>query len=42
MLDLENEQMIFHRVPYDWRTTVARMRAAGLPDSLARRLERGE
>ena len=30
------------RVPYDWRAAAAKVRAAGLPESLARRLERGE
>lgn len=42
MLDTDRPALTFHRVPYDWRAAAARIRAAGLPESLARRLERGE
>jgi diadenosine tetraphosphatase ApaH/serine/threonine PP2A family protein phosphatase len=34
--------LTFHRVPYDWSAAAAKIRAAGLPESLALRLERGE
>ncbi len=42
MLDTDRPALTFHRVPYDWRAAAARIRGAGLPESLARRLERGE
>ncbi len=42
MLDTDRSTLTFFRVPYDWRAAAAKIRAAGLPDSLARRLERGE
>lgn len=42
MLDTDRPALTFHRVPYDWRTAAAKVRRAGLPESLARRLERGE
>ncbi len=42
MLDTDRATLAFHRVPYDWRVAAAKVRAAGLPESLARRLERGE
>jgi diadenosine tetraphosphatase ApaH/serine/threonine PP2A family protein phosphatase len=42
MLDTERTTLTFHRVPYDWRAAAGKIRAAGLPESLARRLERGE
>ncbi len=42
MLDTSRRSLTFHRIPYDWRAAVAKVRAAGLPESLARRLERGE
>jgi diadenosine tetraphosphatase ApaH/serine/threonine PP2A family protein phosphatase len=41
MLDTRAATLTFHRVPYDWPSAVAKIRAAGLPESLARRLERG-
>lgn len=41
ILDDERATLTFFRVPYDWRATVARMRAAGLPESLATRLATG-
>jgi diadenosine tetraphosphatase ApaH/serine/threonine PP2A family protein phosphatase len=34
--------LTFHRVPYDWSVAAAKIRAAGLPEGLALRLERGE
>jgi len=33
--------LTFHRVPYQWAKAAARIRAAGLPEALALRLERG-
>jgi diadenosine tetraphosphatase ApaH/serine/threonine PP2A family protein phosphatase len=42
MLDLEKRTLTFHRVPYDWRSAAAKIRAAGLPEYLAARIERGE
>ncbi len=42
MLDTDRPALTFHRVPYDWRPAAAKIRAAGLPEGLARRLERGE
>jgi diadenosine tetraphosphatase ApaH/serine/threonine PP2A family protein phosphatase len=42
MLDTDRPALTFHRVPYDWRAAATKIRAAGLPDALARRLERGE
>ena len=42
MLDTERATLTFFRVPYDWRIAAEKIRAAGLPESLARRLERGE
>jgi len=42
MLDTDRPSLTFHRVAYDLRTAAAKVRAAGLPESLARRLERGE
>jgi diadenosine tetraphosphatase ApaH/serine/threonine PP2A family protein phosphatase len=42
MLDTDRPALTFHRVAYDWRTAAAKVRRAGLPESLARRLERGE
>lgn len=34
--------LTFYRVPYDWAAAAAKVRAAGLPESLARRLAHGE
>ena len=34
--------LTFHRVPYEWAKAAAKIRAAGLPEALASRLERGE
>jgi diadenosine tetraphosphatase ApaH/serine/threonine PP2A family protein phosphatase len=42
MADLERGRLTFHRVAYDVRAAAAKVRAAGLPERLARRLERGE
>jgi diadenosine tetraphosphatase ApaH/serine/threonine PP2A family protein phosphatase len=42
ILDLDRASLTFHRVPYDWQAAAAKVRAAGLPESLAVRLERGE
>jgi diadenosine tetraphosphatase ApaH/serine/threonine PP2A family protein phosphatase len=42
MLDTDPPTLTFHRVPYDWPAAARKIRAAGLPESLARRLERGE
>ncbi len=42
MLDTDRATLTFFRVPYDWRAAADKVRAAGLPESLARRLERGE
>ncbi|HEY6099944.1 MAG TPA: metallophosphoesterase family protein [Anaeromyxobacter sp.] len=42
MLDTDRATLTFHRVPYDCRVAAEKVRAAGLPESLALRLERGE
>jgi len=42
LLDTGRRTLTFHRVPYEWSRAAARVRAAGLPEPLARRLERGE
>lgn len=42
MMDTERATLTFHRVPYDWPTAAAKVRAAGLPERLAERLARGE
>lgn len=39
--DLERARITFFRVPYDYRTAACKIRAAGLPERLALRLERG-
>lgn len=41
ILDTEKGELEFHRVGYDIETAAAKIRAAGLPDSLAARLFRG-
>ncbi len=41
LLDTEQRQLGFHRVPYDIELTQAKMRAGGLSDYLAQRLEEG-
>jgi diadenosine tetraphosphatase ApaH/serine/threonine PP2A family protein phosphatase len=42
VLDLDARTATFRRVPYDAEPTQAEMRAAGLPEGLAARLEVGE
>jgi diadenosine tetraphosphatase ApaH/serine/threonine PP2A family protein phosphatase len=42
IFDAEKATLTFHRVAYDWTTAAAKVRAAGLPESLAHRLERGQ
>ena len=42
MLDTDRATLTYFRVPYDWRAAADKVRAAGLPEGLARRLERGE
>lgn len=41
LADLERARLTFFRVPYDFRSAAQKIRAAGLPDRLAVRLERG-
>jgi diadenosine tetraphosphatase ApaH/serine/threonine PP2A family protein phosphatase len=41
LFDPAHHQLIGHRVPYDWMTTAAKIRAAGLPEALATRLGQG-
>jgi diadenosine tetraphosphatase ApaH/serine/threonine PP2A family protein phosphatase len=41
LADFERERLTFFRVPYEYDLTVRKIRAAGLPDRVARRLERG-
>jgi diadenosine tetraphosphatase ApaH/serine/threonine PP2A family protein phosphatase len=41
LLDLERSRLTFFRVPYDHGLTAQKIRSAGLPERLARRLERG-
>jgi len=42
IFDTRRATLTFHRVPYDWSVAAAKIRAAGLPEFLALRLERGE
>jgi len=42
VLDTGPATLTFFRVPYDWQAAAAKVRAAGLPESLARRLSHGE
>lgn len=42
LYDTDRAELTFRRVPYDAAATAARIRAAGLPDALARRLLTGE
>jgi len=42
IFDTGRATLTFHRVPYDWSVAAAKIRAAGLPEFLALRLERGE
>ncbi len=41
LVDLAAGRLTFQRVPYDCRAAAAKVRRAGLPEALARRLERG-
>jgi diadenosine tetraphosphatase ApaH/serine/threonine PP2A family protein phosphatase len=41
LADFERSRITFFRVPYDHGTAAQKIRAAGLPERLARRLERG-
>jgi diadenosine tetraphosphatase ApaH/serine/threonine PP2A family protein phosphatase len=41
LFDPDRWTLTFHRVPYDWATAASKVRAAGLPEWLAHRLERG-
>jgi diadenosine tetraphosphatase ApaH/serine/threonine PP2A family protein phosphatase len=41
LFDSERERLTYHRVPYDHRRAAMKVRAAGLPERLALRLERG-
>jgi diadenosine tetraphosphatase ApaH/serine/threonine PP2A family protein phosphatase len=41
LADLARARITFFRVPYDHGTAAQKIRAAGLPERLARRLERG-
>ena len=41
VIDLARQQLCFHRVSYDHLATANLIRQAGLPDTLATRLEKG-
>lgn len=41
LFDTEQSRLTFSRVPYDWMSTAAKIRAASLPDIFAARLEHG-
>lgn len=41
LFDGERGMLTFHRVDYDWAAAARKVRAAGLPEELARRLETG-
>jgi diadenosine tetraphosphatase ApaH/serine/threonine PP2A family protein phosphatase len=41
LADLDQARLTFFRIPYDYRTAAQKIRAAGLPERLASRLERG-
>jgi diadenosine tetraphosphatase ApaH/serine/threonine PP2A family protein phosphatase len=41
LADLARERITFFRVPYDYEAAAQKVRAAGLPERLACRLERG-
>jgi diadenosine tetraphosphatase ApaH/serine/threonine PP2A family protein phosphatase len=41
LADLERTRLTFFRVPYDYRAAAHKIRAAGLPERIALRLERG-
>ena len=42
LLDLGAQKLTFHRVAYDHLTVAREMRAVGLPEVLATRLEHGK
>lgn len=42
IIDLDAYTLTYHRVPYDWPSAAAKIRAAGLPEKLASRLGTGE
>jgi diadenosine tetraphosphatase ApaH/serine/threonine PP2A family protein phosphatase len=42
VFDEERRTLTFHRVAYDWPSAAAKVRAAGLPERLAERLEHGD
>jgi diadenosine tetraphosphatase ApaH/serine/threonine PP2A family protein phosphatase len=42
LFDGESRRLTYHRVAYDWLTAAAKIRAAGLPEMLAQRLEHGQ
>jgi diadenosine tetraphosphatase ApaH/serine/threonine PP2A family protein phosphatase len=42
LFDRARATLTFFRVPYDWREAARKVRAAGLPERLARRLEQGK
>ncbi|RZI43476.1 metallophosphoesterase [Herbaspirillum sp. HC18] len=41
LFDDRTNELIYFRVPYDYETTAAKIRAAGLPQSIGNRLEQG-
>jgi diadenosine tetraphosphatase ApaH/serine/threonine PP2A family protein phosphatase len=41
VFDPDRATLTYHRVPYDWSRAAEKIRAAALPEALARRLERG-
>ena len=41
MFDLARAELTFHRVPYDHLAVAADLRAAGLPEFFAKRMEDG-
>jgi diadenosine tetraphosphatase ApaH/serine/threonine PP2A family protein phosphatase len=42
MLNIAEQTLTFHRVPYDHETAAAKIREAGLPPRLADRLAHGQ
>ncbi len=42
LMDTDAARLTFFRVPYDWSVAAAKVRAAGLPERLAERLEHGD
>jgi diadenosine tetraphosphatase ApaH/serine/threonine PP2A family protein phosphatase len=41
LFDAARKQLTFHRLAYDHLTTARKIRAAGLPEKLAQRIEQG-